>query len=158
MEDRHISRKDAKTQRVKPLGSFASLCAFASLREPSSLPPEFLSWNDFTRMHEEEKSRFPVVPSYLRVRHFSCMLLPLREALLSGPTARLHTSLVQRPRTSVHETGRAEGPHYPLLGLMVRAFSPELLWRIYLGRCPRLVCGRAFGAESRFFFPDFLAS
>ena len=32
---------------------------------------------------------------------------------------------------------------------MARAFSPKSLWSNHLGRCPRLVWGRAFGAEGR---------
>ena len=64
----------------------------------------------------------------------------------SAPTARQQTSLGQRPRAPVAEAPRAEGPTQFLVRLG-RAFSPDALRSKILGRCPRLVWGRAFGPE-----------
>ena len=90
----------------------------------------------------------------------------------SGPTARPQTSLVpcivqsfasfswvgvrtfgryrvlgHRPRTYVPKRSRAVGPTQQFGQGFERAYSPKPLWISNLGRCPRLVWGRAFGAE-----------
>jgi len=53
----------------------------------------------------------------------------------------------QRPRTSDCEVFSAESAFHRPRG-MERAFSAIPLWIKDLGRCPRLLCGRAFGAET----------
>ena len=68
---------------------------------------------------------------------------------ISGPTARLQTSLGHRPRTPEEGAIRAVGPTQCGEQGLERAFSPDPLPIKDLGRCPRLVWGRAFGAENR---------
>ena len=82
-----------------------------------------------------------------------------------APTARQHTSLGQRPRTRGGESSRAEGPPHRSENprSMRRAFSPDSVLCRALGRCPRLVCLRAFDPLSYFSslglqFPDCLRS
>ena len=65
----------------------------------------------------------------------------------SAPTARPQSSLGQRPRTSGREASRAESPTQSPDQELERAFSPDEPPREDLGRCPRLVWGRAFGPE-----------
>jgi len=66
---------------------------------------------------------------------------------LSGPTAQRQCSLGQRPRTFENEAPQAVGLAQCVERDLLRAFSPEPLWLSDLGRCPRLHCGRAVGAE-----------
>jgi len=65
---------------------------------------------------------------------------------LSGPTAQPHTSLRQRPRISKNSAFSAESAFH-ISGGMERAFGAIPLWLKDLERCPRLVWGRAVGAE-----------
>ena len=66
--------------------------------------------------------------------------------IFSAPKALPQTSLGQRPRTPERGDSRAESPHQSKQELE-RAFSPNPLRRRDLGRCPRLVWGRAVGPK-----------
>ena len=68
---------------------------------------------------------------------------------ISAPTARPHTSLGQRPRFT-HQTGLGLKARAILLAMMRKWHGPSALETYpakILGRCPRLVWGRAFGAQ-----------
>jgi len=67
---------------------------------------------------------------------------------ISGPTAQPQCSLGHRPRTFANEASQAVGLAQCVERDLLRAFSPMPLWLKDLGRCPRLQCGRAVGAES----------
>jgi len=53
----------------------------------------------------------------------------------------------RRPRTFANEASQAVGLAQCVERDLLRAFSPRPLWLSGLGRCPRLHCGRAVGAE-----------
>ena len=66
---------------------------------------------------------------------------------VSAPKGRPQTSLGQRPRAVVRQTSRAESPTQFIEQELERAHSPNPSRIRDLGRCPRLVWGRAVGPE-----------
>src|SRR6266446_9073956 len=85
----------------------------------------------------------------------------MRFPVLGGPTARIHTSLGQRPRTLGHKTTRAESPPHRSLRRarakrhaidappMGRAFSPHSISYPKPGALSQAGMGCAVGAQAR---------